>query len=558
MTACTAHDPIPRVPCITHVSGSSRSTCVACFTADVLQLAYNIEPKTIKNNLDKLEKRFKSLAPRGEDLDLCNSVIQALNTQLLAGKAKLLFGSTPVLDPDTITWEHRQLYRDGLRRMGTWVGFTEFGVLARMFGVRFYIAYPSQQRLRRVEVGNPYDRLIANPALLWTGNHYQVATLQAHGNDGQYTANNVIATNGRGDCGLEAFLLMLHGIHPALQLGPLPTDNDRVRRSVIRSFARTYLAPRVDGLLNTDDVHYVSALTDLRNLLADTLTNAEIDDAIVAEGALPESEEERSKKKLTKGSMIAVPVVDFDGDPAQLPWQQPFAITTKKIGQAGFHQLNIARFGNTNVRIVGGNCDLSDDLWQGSLDFLADILPRSKGGGYDQDSAAYFEQVDREQLLFVDNEGRGMKPRSTHFCSCLAAITLENKTTHYFLFGGVNFRPGSGKLARAQVSTLRKGESGTHSEKYCLGLLAQVLRGFGLKLPDKILAPVNDCVAVTSQGAALASTVAQVDVAFMNIAEMCITCQGYWAQFRDALLDLGVPAVRCYNWYFITDIKKWK
>src|SRR5690606_35099124 len=116
------------------------------------------------------------------------------------------------------------------------------------------------------------------------GNHYQVATLQAHGNDGQYTANNVIATNGRGDCGLEAFLLMLHGIHPALQLGPLPTDNDRVRRSVIRSFARTYLAPRVDGLLNTDDVHYVSALTDLRNLLADTLTNAEIDDAIVAEG----------------------------------------------------------------------------------------------------------------------------------------------------------------------------------------------------------------------------------------------------------------------------------
>src|SRR5690606_15921966 len=101
--------------------------------------------------------------------------------------------------------------------------------------------------------------LIANPALLWTGNHYQVATLQAHGNDGQYTANNVIATNGRGDCGLEAFLLMLHGIHPALQLGPLPTDNDRLRPSRIRSFARTYLAPRVDGLLNTDDVHYVSA-----------------------------------------------------------------------------------------------------------------------------------------------------------------------------------------------------------------------------------------------------------------------------------------------------------
>jgi len=59
-------------------------------------------------------------------------------------------------------------------------------------------------------------------------------------------------------------------------------------------------------------------------------------------------------------------------------------------------------------------------------------------------------------------------------------------------------------------------------------------------------------------GAALASTVAQVDVAFMNIAEMCITCQGYWAQFRDALLDLGVRTVRCYNWYFITDIKKWK
>lgn len=45
---------------------------------------------------------------------------------------------------------------------------------------------------------------------------------------------------------------------------------------------------------------------------------------------------------------------------------------------------------------------------------------------------------------------------------------------------------------------------------------------------------------------------------FMNIAEMCITCQGYWAQFRDALLDLGVRTVRCYNWYFITDIKKWK
>ena len=250
MTACTAHDPIPRVPCITHVSGSSRSTCVACFTADVLQLAYNIEPKTIKNNLDKLEKRFKSLAPRGEDLDLCNSVIQALNTQLLAGKAKLLFGGTPVLDPDTITWEHRQLYRDGLRRMGTWVGFTEFGVLARMFGVRFYIAYPSQQRLRRVEVGNPYDRLIANPALLWTGNHYQVATLQAHGNDGQYTANNVIATNGRDldgavaqirqameRAGIAAGLACLtHGAQPSIpDISDCSLPSSRARSPIKRS-----------------------------------------------------------------------------------------------------------------------------------------------------------------------------------------------------------------------------------------------------------------------------------------------------------------------------------
>lgn len=551
------------MPCAKHVS--SNSTCIECFTVDVLDLTQtlaSLDDRTLGHRLLALAKRWSSLAPTGENAECCKSVIYGLNTHLMARKHALFGASGAVaIAPAAITAQHRVLYRARLQTLGCWIGVTELEVLARLLGVRFRICFPARPRALAFEVGLLADPLIAPQGLLWSGNHYELATVAAHVGGG-YTVSNVVATNPHGDCALESLLLLVIAA-PPLVMAPIIQNYNGAMRTVIRQFRLAAAAPPVDGVIDASLDDYIDAITVLRDQMVRRMNDAAIDDAIIAEGELPVSEEEQATRKRERSSgpggksKVPAPVLSLTGE-AALPWGGQFALSAKRLGQTGMRPLRILRVPNTTVYIVGGNFNASDALWDGSLAFLSVQLARPMTGALDADNDFYTEQIARKSLGFVDDEGLAMKPRSTHICSCLAAVTTRDGRTRYFQFAAVNMQPGSGKDSAPRVSTLKKGESGTHSEKICFGLLAHVLRGFGVGLASSLLAPVVDCCDVDTRGALSSHTVVRVEVMFMNIAEPCITCEGFWAKLRAGLIEAGVEEVRCYAWYFITDIKSWK
>lgn len=287
------------MPCSKH--DKVDADCVECFAADILAFTLGNDISKMKEDLldqglRRLVKRYEELKDSlsKDDNEYCNTLIFGLNTKL-AGRKHAMFGKqlAVFLDPNTIQFSHRELYRARLRKMGTWIGFTEFVTMADIYRIRFWLAVPSGNRWRRWEVGDPRDPLIANPALLWTGNHYEVATLTLHVGQ-EYTATNRIATNPRGDCALESFLFMLHN-----QLAPPnPGGGDRYRAlRVLTLFGNAHGQQRVDGLIDAGLDDYKSAIGELRGLLANEITSAQINDAIIAEGVLPGSKEQSSQEE---------------------------------------------------------------------------------------------------------------------------------------------------------------------------------------------------------------------------------------------------------------------
>lgn len=284
-----------RMPCPQHVKVDKG--CVACFAADLLTFTLDTDiagmaEKLLDQQLRPLVKRYEELKGdlSKEDQEYCRTLIFGLNAKLAARK-HALFGAQLVvlIDPGTIQNQHRQRYRARLRQMGTWIGFTEFETLAEIYRVRFWLAVPAGGRWRRWEIGDPRDPLIANPALCWTGNHYEVGTLQQYMGGVEYTANNVIPTNPRGDCGLESFLLVLH----AQLAPPNPGGEDRHRaRRVLTLFGNAFAQPRAQGLIDTQLQDYRDAITELRALIANEMTTAQLNEAIIAEGELPGSSSE--------------------------------------------------------------------------------------------------------------------------------------------------------------------------------------------------------------------------------------------------------------------------
>ncbi|HEY0993714.1 MAG TPA: hypothetical protein VGD80_41955, partial [Kofleriaceae bacterium] len=287
------------MPCSEHHKSDDK--CVDCLAADIL--AFTIDNDIARMDESDLDKRLGLLVTRYERLkasfskdneEYYNTLIFGLNTKLVARKHAMFGQQLAVfLDPNTIQFSHRQLYRARLRRMGTWIGFSEFVTLADIYRVRFWLAIRSGNRWRRWEVGDVRDPLIANPALLWTGNHYEVATLALHFGQ-EYTANNRVATNPRGDCAFESFLLALH----AQLVPPNPGGSDRYRAlRVLALFGNAHAAPRHNGLIDARLQDYQDAIKELRGLLADEMTSTQITDAIIAEGVLPGSSKEQSGKE---------------------------------------------------------------------------------------------------------------------------------------------------------------------------------------------------------------------------------------------------------------------
>src|SRR5262245_754095 len=292
------------MPCLKHQKVDDG--CVECFAADIL--AFNLGNDIAKKKENLLDRGLRRLVKRygqlkeslsKDDAEYCNTLIFGLNTKLAARKHALFGMEMAVfLDPNTIQFAHRQLYRARLRKMGTWIGYSEFVTLADTYRIRFWLAVPSGNRWRRWEVGTGGATQINNPALLWTGNHYEVATLTQHVGE-EYNATNRIATNPRGDCALESFLFMLH----AQLAPPNPGGEDRYRAlRVLTLFGTAYAAPRHEGLIDRRLEAYQDAIKELRGVLANEMTSTQITDAIIAEGVLPTSKEQSSKEESSKES----------------------------------------------------------------------------------------------------------------------------------------------------------------------------------------------------------------------------------------------------------------
>jgi hypothetical protein len=288
------------MPCPQHAKVDK--DCVSCFAADLLAFTLTndivkMADQTLDRELARLVKRHGALKSSlsGDDEEYCNTLIFGLNTRLAARQPRhALFGAElPVfIDPAAIRFTHRELYRSRLRRMGTWIGYSEFTTLADIYEVQFWLAIPSGARWRRFQIGRVGDTDIANPALLWTGNHYEVGTLTQHLGGPEFTASNVIHTNPRGDCALESFLFMLRAQVPAPQ--QVAAHTHRAVRA-LTLFRRARAHPPGHGLIDTSLDDYKDAIGELRLLLADQMGTAQIDDAIIAEGELPTSSKGKSK-----------------------------------------------------------------------------------------------------------------------------------------------------------------------------------------------------------------------------------------------------------------------
>ncbi|MHA7631698.1 OTU domain-containing protein [Corallococcus sp. M7] len=272
------------MPCADHEA--TTKSCVSCFAADLLALDLGDSggkgkasmPKGLDKKVNALVTRYKSdLELDSADEDYCRSLIASLNVQLF--ELGLRFGAQ--VDPRAIQPVHRDGYRERLRRMGTWVGITEFEALAALFHVRFYIAIPVRGgNSRRYEVGAGEPGFIPTPALIWSGNHYEVGTLTSAG-DGTFTVSNVLQTNPLGDCGLESFLLLLYR---TTHVGKRHFDGiDIEARFAMDHFRRVAKQTPPGQVLPSGNQDYYLAISYLRQVLARRMTNAEVDDALVAE-----------------------------------------------------------------------------------------------------------------------------------------------------------------------------------------------------------------------------------------------------------------------------------
>ena len=346
--ALTAKAPNPDregMPCAQHEKVAKG--CVSCFGADLLAFTLNndiikMEGSTLDRELPRLVKRHGELkgSLSEDDDEYCDTLIFGLNTKLAARKHALFGAQLAVfLDPAAIQFAHRELYRTRLRRMGTWIGYSEFTTLAEIYQVRFWLAVPSGVRWRRWQVGTIGDTDIANPALLWTGNHYEVGTLTQHLAGQEYTASNVLQTNPRGDCALESFLLMLH----AQVAAPNPVGSHAHRAArVLASFRRARVQAPAPGLIDASLDDYKDAIGELRLLLAGQMGTAQINDAIIAEGELPTSSK-RSKKESPSTESSSSPDVPFTKQDKLDAWvkyrtsfERDFTITQTVVqGSAG-------------------------------------------------------------------------------------------------------------------------------------------------------------------------------------------------------------------------------
>lgn len=540
------------MPCSNHRAKNSK--CSACLAAELLSTIVALSSDTSQrapsslHQIKVLQKQYGDLnlkSSKGDDAELCRSLFAALNMKLIsAGSSPVFLDDHAGVGPHLISPAHRLLYRARMAQMGTWLGFTEFTVLARMFEVRFSIMIQAGLVWRAIALGAAHHEAISTHALYFSNDHYEVCDSAPV--EGGFRCTNIVATNPYGDCGLESFLILLikHLHHNNWFVA---TQAERTLLTALRWFASLW-RERSEAVIDCRKPEYALCLTEIRGLLSRAMTDAEVSDAIIAEGHLPEDESSKGLATGAKGIQIEWPALSSSGVAPAVPWGGSFAIRSKRVNQAGyFNQLTLP-IGSSCVRSFGSNFNASDRLWQSSVSFIAARKAITTESSADN---LYSEGVDKKLLTFLGGEKLSAKPM--HLGSVMVVITVGNQQ-HCFACAGVNMHCGNGVGAGATMSIFGKsGDNGLHSEKYCMELVCLLLQGFGLRIARLLSDDLGDTVGA---GAAPVK-IARLDMFFVNIAPMCETCVGHWRRFRAALIHAGIPEVHGYVWWYAHDIKTW-
>ncbi|KYF83915.1 hypothetical protein BE17_43025 [Sorangium cellulosum] len=274
------------MPCSDHQESVDRK-CGECFLADLL--AFDPQGKLAESNAKKLNAWLSELELTPSQEDLCLPIIASLNLQLKG----VHLGD--VLQPDEIQDFHRTRYRERMGMAGAWIGFYELEVLARLFNVQFDVAVPAgRRRWRLYQIGGQLlaPQVIPELVLRWTGNHYDVGVIRHPDGDG-VVLGTVRETNGLGNCGLEAFLLLLL-TRPTVSVPLLLQIQDQPARGVLTGFQQV-MKQSSKGKVNANSELYATALSTLREIMVGEMSDPEVNAAILAEGVLPQSRKESDR-----------------------------------------------------------------------------------------------------------------------------------------------------------------------------------------------------------------------------------------------------------------------
>ncbi|MGC4065296.1 MAG: hypothetical protein QM784_11745 [Polyangiaceae bacterium] len=291
--SCTAH-------------ASKTKNCRECFGNELIALALRVQrdigamPNSVQ--LQLLKKEYASLALAAqkdskEFVALCASLLSTINVAILSNNGEpISWEDAPAQVVAPVSAQERLAYLGRLKRMGTWVGYTEFTVIARCFDLCFGIMVRVDDHWERMDIGTGNPTLGAavggnGRALRFDRSHYEVATFN-HTGHGRYAEQigTVVETNGHGDCGLESFLLLLALENPAHNVA-LP-DQGRIRQ--LRA-AFQPLAAAPGRPVNAASADYQTAISMLRALIAYRMYENEATHAVLAEGRLDAVSESTSK-----------------------------------------------------------------------------------------------------------------------------------------------------------------------------------------------------------------------------------------------------------------------
>ncbi|MFT3771801.1 MAG: S8 family serine peptidase [Minicystis sp.] len=269
------------MPCSQHPKGDE--ACPDCLVDDLL--TFDPSAKTAGITAKLLGARLSKLKLTQTQEDICLPILASLNHQL--GELDIHVGQA--IQPYMIRAVHRDLYRQRMRTDGVWIGFYELEVLAQLFNIQFNVAIPAgNQCWRLYPIGSQLQNPISpqNTVLRWTGSHYEVGRLNRQ-QGALWVVDLWRETNPLGNCGLEAFLALLFS-----ELG-LYTEVWKLRDAhgigpLIRGFF-TLVKTAGKGTAKVDATgnEYKEILAALRNLVMDTMSDEEVNDAILAEGVLP-------------------------------------------------------------------------------------------------------------------------------------------------------------------------------------------------------------------------------------------------------------------------------